>query len=64
MYSRVAPQDDDHGEDDEYDYDDDDDENMEDEILQSLKRQAVVELTGMNLITNANEDDEDFDDEY
>ena len=63
MYSRVAPQEENHYDDDVYD-DDDDDENIEDEILQSLKRQAVVELTGMSLITNANEDEEDFDDEY
>jgi hypothetical protein len=54
-YSRVAPQDDD---------DPDDESNIDDEIFQSLKARAVVELTGMSLITNAHENDEEFDDEY
>ena len=46
FYRRIAPQ-------------EEDEEHPEDEILQGLKRQTVVELTGMY----NSEDDEEFDDE-
>ena len=55
-YSRVAPEEDDD--------DDDDESNYDDDVFQSLKARAVVELTGMSLITNEHENDEEFDDEY
>ena len=55
-YSRVAPEEDDD--------DDDDESNYDDDVFQSLKARAVVELTGMSFITNGHENDEEFDDEF